>query len=137
MRIKLNPYKLQTEVLKKGVRVKDIAAKTGLSTTTVTRVCEYGMGTMSTLQKIVHALGLNVNDYILPIDDEYERKLDYDKIQSMLKAKGITYDELGRRLGLSKQAVWRSLKTVRPNEARVKAVAEILGVNPNELYIGD
>jgi transcriptional regulator with XRE-family HTH domain len=62
---KLNVLKLNELRKSKGLRKKNVAAATGLSSTTITQAFKRGLAGWSALEKIAEVLGVSVNDILL------------------------------------------------------------------------
>ena len=64
-----------------------------------------------------------------------------DKIRSWMQEEDLTYEELGKRIGQTRQNIWTKMnKSVCPNFDTVRKIAEALGyemtVNPMDDYSG-
>jgi len=134
--IPINVKRIRKEMMKKDIGAQDLSWGSRVSLPTVYKMLNTGYGTQKCIAKVVYYLGLDPDKVIVEQKRKPIAELDTDKIEKLMDKKKITYEAIGKALGVSKQAVWKTLHATRPRHKSIRKISEVLGVQPEELFKG-
>ena len=142
MRVYLNTDVIILMMYHNRISAREIARQEGMNVIHLGQILRHGMCNYNTAAKIAKALGLPVEQIILPILDRmggYQKnqwaQIDPLKVVQIMEQKKISADALAIRYGCTRQNIWYLLNPKR-GLVRLKSVetlARALDVNVEEI----